>query len=165
MSLFSPIKDWFFPPYMRKVDSLDELCAVIPVGDLGALCEWVNEFIPYRHDVALDGKYDPLQNYNGADLTIKAGHGDCESKAAVCSEVIKRWKGWTSGHHYFQFINKNMERKAPDVCWFITPQGIKGWIEGGPLYGTDKEMVEYYAVGPGWKIDNIRQVNDIGERV
>ena len=162
MGLFKSIKEWFFPPYMREVDSVNELIGLLPVGDLDALCEWVRVYIPYHHDLDENGKYDPLQNYNGADLTIKARRGDCESKAAVCSEVIRWRKGWKTGHTYFQFDNRLGERKAHDICWFIAPSGQRGWIEGTPHFGNEKEMIEYYA-GAGWKIDFVQEVNDIGE--
>ena len=162
MGIFKSIKDWFFPPYMKEVKSLTELVGLIPVGDLDALCEWMNHYIPYHHDVDENGKYDKTQNYNGADLTIIMKRGDCESKAAVCSEVIRWWKGWKSGHTYFRFIRNGGQYEAHDICWFITPSGKHGWIEGIPHYGDTKQMIEYYA-GMGWKIDYVTPVNDIGQ--
>ena len=162
--MFKAIKEWFFPSYMVRVHTLTDLIILIPVGNLDALCEWVREFLPYHHDIDENGNYDPHQNYNGADLTIKAGRGDCESKAAVCSEVIRSWKGWQSGHTWFRFTNELGEIKAHDICWFIMPSGRRGWIEGRPFYGEVKDMIEYYA-GIGWKIDMVYNVNDIGEKI
>lgn len=165
MNPFKAIKDWFFPKeYLEPQPNLDALVAYLPVGDLAALAAWVRQNIPYHLDIDENGRFDKTQDYNGADLTIKMGRGDCDSKGAVFSEVIRRWKGWQSGHSYFQFTNAKGERKAHDVCWFITPSGQKGWMENAPLFGSNKEMVEFYA-GIGWKIDNIYPVNDIGERI
>ena len=165
MSLLKGIKEWFFPKeYLEPQPSLDALVAYLPVGDLAALSAWVKHNIPYHRDLDENGNYDKLQNYNGADLTIRARRGDCESRGAIFSEVIRRWKGWSSGHAYFKFVDDKGAKKAHDICWFVTPSGQHGWMENAPHFGTDKEMVKFYA-GIGWKIDAIHQVNDMGERI
>lgn len=158
MKIFRVIKDWFFPPLEYK-GSVKELVEYLPVGDLDVLCLWVEKWIPYVKDSDTKG----LDNYNGADLTIKAKYGDCESKAAVFVEVISHWKNWAAGHIWFSF-NHNGIYKAHDVCWYITPKGTRGWIEVAPKVGGIDEMRQYYKF-IGWDIISTYCVNDIGEKV
>ena len=168
MGIWKGIKDWFFPPYMKRAKSLKELTALIPVGNLTALCEYTNEFVPYRYDTDTgekDGKYDPLKNYNGADLTLKAGHGDCESKAAVHCEVIRTWGGgWSETHLWFAFTDSYGVKRAHDICFFTTPEGREGWIEGQAQFGDRNQLVEFYK-GWGWSITKLYAVNDMGEKI
>ena len=144
-------------------DSLAGLVAYLPVGDLEVLIYWRQKWIPYRSDTDTglpDGKYDPLQNYNGADLTIKAKGGDCESIAAVFSEVIRAWHGWRSFHICMVYANNT----AHDVAFFIDPNGRTGWIDGGVHYGHYEDMKDFYAC-VGWNITYWWEVNDLGEKI
>lgn len=171
MGIFGGIIKWFKAGGEYK-SSLADLIAYIPVGDLELLADWVKTHIPYRHDTdtgEADGEYDKLQNYNGADLTLKAGHGDCESRGAICKEVISspEWaaKGWASEHIYFSFIRPDGTKSAHDVAYYTHTDGRKGWIEGRIVHEGDyNDLVAHYA-GLGWNIIKLWAVNDMGEKV
>ena len=160
--LFKQIKNWFaFPEYR---DSLAALVVYLPVGDLESLLMWAKKWLPYRYDTDTgeeNGKYDPLQNYNGADLTIKAKRADCESIAAVFSEVIRWWKGWESWHVCFVFTRTYNKYEAHDVCFFKRPDGSMGWIDGQVYEGGYNAFKQHYDL-IGWDICDWYIVNDMG---
>jgi hypothetical protein len=155
--MFKAIKDWFFPPLEYR-DNLRDLALYLPVGNLDALVAWCNKWIPYRRDLNEQGGFDPLQNYNGADLTIKAKAGDCESIAAVYSEVIRTWTGCESWHVFMLYA----DGKAHDVAVFTLPGGRQGWIDGQVHYGGYEAMYAYYKAD-GWYITDWWVVNDLGQ--
>lgn len=165
---FQQVKDWFFPKeYLEYRDSLRGLVLYLPIGDIEALIAWRKRWIPYRSDTDTgkpDGKYDPLQNYNGADLTIKAKGGDCESIAAVFVEVgdSPEWTavGWSFKHILMVYADYT----AHDVAFFTDPDGKTGWIDGIAYYGDFKAMKAYYD-SIDWIITYWAIVNDIGEIV
>ena len=161
---FKQIKNWFFPPtYLEYRDSVDALVAYLPAGDLDALAAWCEKWVPYRSDTDTgkpDGIYDPLQNYNGADLTIKAKGGDCESIAAVYVEVIAQWHGWQSEHVYMAYADYT----AHDVCYFQRPDGTTGWIDGQVWDGGYEDMYAFYKA-EGWLITDWWVASDIGQEV
>jgi hypothetical protein len=155
----------FLKGYSDYKDSLDALVSYLPSGDLDTLLRWGKKWIPYRHDIDKDGKYDPLQNYNGADLTIKAKGGDCESIAAVHSEVIRRWPKWESWHVCMVFTRDCGDTyEAHDVAVFKDPTYGQGWIDGQIFYGDYEAMYGFYK-GEGWAIVGWWEVNDLGERI
>lgn len=162
---FKQIKEWFaFPEYR---DSVEALLAYLPVGDLQSLIDWVAKWIPYKYDTDTgeeNGKYDPLQNFNGADLTIKAKRGDCESKAAVFVEIIRRWFGWDAWHITFCFTREFDKYEAHDVVFFVDPDGQMGWIDGIIYYGDYKAMRQHYDL-IGWAIYDWWVANDLGEKL
>ena len=160
MNPFKAIKAWFaFPEYR---DSVAALVAYLPVGDLDSLVMWREKWIPYKSD---KGDGGGLDNYNGADLTIKAKGGDCESIAAVYSEVIRQWKNWESWHVCFVFTRtEGKTYEAHDVAVFIDPKGRQGWIGGDIHYGNYEDFKNYYN-DIGWKIVDWFVVNDIGQKV
>ena len=162
---FKQVKNWFFPPCEYR-DSVAALVAYLPIGNLDNLLCWSKKWIPYRSDTNTgkpDGVYDPLQNYNGADLTIKAKGGDCESIAAVFVEVIDspEWTaaGWASQHICMVYSNNT----AHDVCFFDGPNGT-GWIDGAIYYGTYTDMRAYYD-SIGWRIIDWWIANDLGQEI
>ena len=161
---FKQVKDWFFPQeYLEYRDSLRGLVLYLPVGNLDALVAWRKKHVPYRSDTDTgkpDGKYDRLQNYNGADLTIKAKGGDCESIAAVYSEVIRAWAGWESWHVRMVYADNT----AHDVAVFCDPDGNMGWIDGAIYCGGYDDMRAFYD-SIGWHIIDWQTVNDIGEHL
>lgn len=165
---FKQIKNWFFPrEYLDYRDSLRGLIEYLPAGNLEALVAWRNTHILYRSDTGTgkpDGRYDPLQNYNGADLTIREKSGDCESIAAVYSEVIRQWAGWESWHVAFFFPNPDEGGKysGHDVAVFFTPDLRQGWIDGGVHYGGYEDMYAFYQA-EGWVIEDWWVANDIGQ--
>ena len=168
MGLFSGIVKWFTAGNEYR-GSLKELIEYLPVGDLELLVAWRKRYIPYRSDTNTgkpEGEYDFTQEYNGADLTIKMRGGDCESIAAVYSEVIRAWKGWSSSHVQFTFIDENTggQLKAHDVAVFTTPSGKHGWIDGGINWGNRLDMEKFY-VDWGWKLRQLWRVNDLGEKL
>lgn len=171
MSIFRGIVD-FLKGYSDYRDSVAALVAYLPEGDLETLVLWRRKWVPYRSDTdtgEADGEYDKLQNYNGADLTLKAGHGDCESRGAICKEVISspEWaaKGWASEHIYFSFIRPDGTKSAHDVAYYTHTDGRKGWIEGRIVHEGDyNDLVAHYA-GLGWNIIKLWAVNDMGEKV
>ena len=165
---FKQVKNWFFPKeYLDYRDSLRGLVLYLPVGDLDALVAWRKKHIPYRSDTDTglpDGKYDPLQNFNGADLTIKAKGGDCESIAAVYVEVgdSPEWTaaGWAWEHVCMVYADNT----AHDVAFFYAPDGRTGWIDGVVYYGDLAAMRAYYD-SIDWSITNWWVANDLGEIV
>lgn len=168
MTIFKKIKKWFsFPEYQ---DSLAKLIAYLPVGRVDLLLEWALVWIPYKRDLDAQRNYDPLQNYNGADLTIKAKSGDCESIAAVFKEVISspEWtaRGWAAEHVCFVFPNPDKPREylGHDVCFFIGEEGGSGWIDGKIYYGDYSDMRKFYD-SIGWHITDWWLVNDMGEHL
>lgn len=172
MGLFSGVKNWFFPPeYLEYRDSLRGLVEYLPPGDLDALVAWRKKHVPYKSDTDTgkpDGKYDYTQEYNGADLTIKMKAGDCESIAALYSEVIRWWKGWRSHHILMYFVDRKGPKKklqGHDVAVFTTPAGKLGWIDGEIHWGGYPEMKKFYADEWGWDIKSWWVANDIGQKV
>ena len=161
---FKQAKEWFFPKeYLEYRDNLRGLVLYLPVGNLDALVAWRKEWVPYRSDTDTglsDGKYEPLQNFNGADLTIKAKGGDCESIAAVYVEVIAWWHGWTAEHITMVYADNT----AHDVAFFYAPDGRTGWIDGDVHYGNRADMKAYYD-SIGWYITDGWVANDIGQTV
>lgn len=161
MSLWRNLRD-FFKGYSDYQPSVAALVAYLPVGDLETLRLWREKHIPYVKDTDPKG----LDNYNGADLTIAAKGGDCESIAAVYKEVIQRWPGWQAWHVLFVFVETggNGTYKAHDVCVFVDPDGEQGWIDGGVCMGGYSTMrASYEALG--WHITDWWVVNDIGQLV
>jgi len=163
MSFFSRILDAVFgKEYLEPKSSIAELIEYLPPGDLDALWRWQKRNLPYRSD---DGDGHGLDNYNGGDLTLLDGHGDCESLAAVFSEVIRAWNGWRSSHLRIDFTNRRGEAKAHDVATFCTPAGKLGWMEfgeyGGYFYGGLDRMKDFYRE-MGWRNVKFSKVNDMG---
>ena len=159
MSIFKDIKEWFaFPEYR---DSLASLVEYLPPGNLKALIEWTDKWIPYTSD---EGDGAGLDNYNGADLTIKAKGGDCESIAAVYSEVIRQWKGWESWHVCFVFTREYNKYEAHDIAFFVDNENRMGWIDGGIFYGGYEAFRQHYDL-MGWKILDWWRASDSGERI
>src|SRR3990167_171639 len=156
---FKQIKAWFAWPEYR--DSLAALVAYLPVGDLSALVMWRVKWVPYKSD---EGDGGGLDNYNGADLTIKAKGGDCESIAAVYSETVRQWSQWESWHVCFVFTRTDGKTyEAHDVAFFVDDKGRMGWIDGGIYYGDYKAFLQAYDL-QGWHIIDWWQANDIGEK-
>lgn len=164
MGIFKTIAKWFFPPYSEYRDSVQKLVEYLPAGNLEVLCNWVSTWITYSGDFDSAGNYDPLQNFNGADLTIRAKSGDCESIAAVFVEIIRHWKGWEASHISFWFTDVYGIKKAHDVCYFKAPDGKEGWIEKEPIYFDNYTIIDWYKK-LGWDIYRIEFVNDIGEKI
>lgn len=172
MGIFKGIKEWFFPKeYLEYRDSLAGVVAYLPPGDLNALVAWRNKHLPYRSDTDTgkpDGKYDPTQEYNGADLTIKMKGGDCESLAAFCSEVIREWKGWSTFHVLMYFVDRTDPKKTlkgHDIATFTTPSGKMGWIDGDVHWGNIHDMKKFYADEWGWDIKSWYTASDIGQKI
>jgi len=159
MNPFKAIKNWFaFPEYR---DSVAALVAYLPIGDLSALMMWRKKWVPYKSD---EGNGGGLDNYNGADLSIKAKGADCESIAAVYSEVIRQWPQWESWHVCFVFTRTDGKTyEAHDVAAFLNPKGEQGWIDGPAYYGGYNDMFAFYKA-EGWHIIDWWQANDIGEK-
>ena len=153
MNIFKRIKNYFCAGSEYR-PTLEALIEYLPAGDLEALNFWVNKFIPYKSDT------DPLglDNFNGADLTIKERAGDCESIAAIYVEVIRAWKYWESVH-----VVMLWEKSGHDVCFFKTPSGSTGWIDGKIFWGGIPDLKKYY--GTERKILSLFYVNDIGEKL
>lgn len=164
-SIFKRFKDWVTAGTEYRPD-VKSLIAYLPVGDLPVLLYWQKRYIPYKRDLDDKGNYDRTKEYNGADLTIKLRAGDCESIAAVFSEVIRAWAGWLSGHIMFTFYDQNEggKLKGHDVAYFVTPDGRPGWIDGAVMYGGPYEMLSYYRA-IGWPIQDWWYVNDLGEKL
>lgn len=160
MSLFRSLKEWFFPPYLEYREDVKSLTEYLPAGDLDALAAWRAHHIPYVGDFDANGRFDKLQDFNGADLTIKAKGGDCESIAAVYIEVIRHWKGWRAWHVTMWYDDGS----GHDVCAFTTPAGKQGWIDGVVRWGGYAEMADFYT-SIDWKIKRWYEANDLGEEV
>ena len=165
---FKQVKNWFFPKeYLDYRDSLRGLVLYLPAGDLDALVAWCKKWVPYRSDTdtgLADGKYDPLQNYNGADLTIKARGGDCESIAAVYVEVGDSPEWTAAGWSFFHVCMVYANNTAHDVARFDHVDGRTGWIDGVVYYGDLAAMRAYYD-SIDWSITNWWVANDLGEIV
>ena|SRR3990167_1363694 len=158
---FKQIKDWFCFP--EKKNSVAEIILYLPVGDLPSLWAYEDKFLPYKADLDKDGKYDKLKEFQGADLTILQGGGDCEDLAAFRSEIIRHWYGWESWHICFVFV-VNGEYKGHDVDFFKRPDGSMGWNDGITYEGGyDAFVKQNKAVG--WEIWDFWMVNDMGEHI
>ena len=163
---FKQIKEWFFPKqYLEYRDSVVTLVAYLPVGDISALFTWEELHIPYRYDTDTgkkDGKYDRLQNYNGADLTIKAKGGDCESKASVFVEVGNSPEWTAAGWSFRHILMVYADYTAHDVALYTGPKGQTGWFDGA-IYSGDYSAMKKHYDSIGWYITYWAVVNDIGQ--
>lgn len=171
---FRQIKEWFAFPQKQK--DLAAIIAYIRVGALEDLLAYQKAFLPYRSDTDTgepDGKYDKTQEYNGAELTIILGGGDCESLAGFFSEVIRWWKGWESWHVCFVFTRVYNKYEAHDVCFFKRPNGSMGWMEAHPtpesnaggIYEGGYEAFRQHYDLIGWEILDWWKASDTGEKL
>lgn len=159
MNIFKKFYNWATAGTKYK-GSLKELIEYLPVGDLTVLTFWINKFIPYKYDTDAAGNYDALQNYNGADLTIRMRCGDCESKAAIFVEVIRAWPGWDSYHILLEYDCPPYH----DIGFFVAPDGSSGFFEGVVKYGSIADVKKYFT-RPGQTVVALYLVNDIGEKI
>lgn len=165
---FKQIKDWFTAGSVFQ-DTLAKTIAYLPVGDLRLLLDYQRLFLSYKPDVCPLG----LDNYNGAELTIRAKGGDCESLAAFFVEVIRWWFGWESWHVCFVFTRRYNVYEAHDVAFFKRPDGSMGWIEAHPMpnsnaggiYDGGYEAFRQHYDLAGWTILDWWETNDAGERL
>lgn len=162
MSIFTAIKD-LFCYRLDPQPSLATLVEYLPVGDLLNLEEWVKTNIRYVADAK------DWQEYQGADLAIREGSGDCEEKAAVKVEVgnSEKWarEGWEFHHIRMVFTRDGGKtHEGHDIAHFANErEGREGWMDAGVYDGTYEDMYAAYKAD-GWDIQDWWMVNDMGVR-
>lgn len=139
-------------------DNLPALIKYLPKDDLYILDFWFKKFLlpNYRPDT------DPLglDNFNGADLTLAAHGGDCESLHAVIVEVLRAW-GWDVDHCVVFF------KRLPhhDFAIYKKPDGSPGWYDYGINEGNIKDLKSYLETRYKNTVLELWAVNDIGEKI
>jgi len=118
---------------VKRVKNLAELCAYIRKGDLDDLAGWIRWRIKYVND------RKPSDEWQSADVAIKAGHSDCEEKAVIGTGVIRSWGGgWKAENLY---INNCYPGKAHAVT-FWWHKREKGIIDGRPKIYHDNMTID-----------------------
>lgn len=135
---------------VSKCSTKEELIAYIPVGDLAALWNWTDWWVPYRPDKGPADNFRPIE-----EILHRAANGrgdDCEGIHMVPFTVVDspRWKakGWKAGLAVLWRPNP----PAHAIFTFEKPDGCKGYINYGvhvfPRTASWSEVFE--SIPGGW---------------
>ena len=141
---------------VKKCATLDDLIAYIPVGDLAALWNWIDWWIPYKKDKDLSENWLPA-----AEVVRRAAKGigdDCEGIHGVAFAVINSPKWQAKGWEAQLAVLDRPEPPRHAICTFVRPDGIKGYVNYGVHLFPGASWVKVFESMPGgwtdaWWVD------------